>query len=182
MIAINTHFHLDGTGGNEAYRELGVTTYASEQTQRLLAERGVLVQKDAAEGFGDSEKRRILAMKVVAAEKTFSARDGLVFSFGGEAVQVIYPGPAHAPDNTLVFFPKRSLLFGGCMIKSSRSIGYIGHADLEHWEAAVEVARRLHPTVVVPGHGPVSGSDLFDLTVAVVRDARASSAKDAGAK
>jgi glyoxylase-like metal-dependent hydrolase (beta-lactamase superfamily II) len=176
MIAINTHFHLDGTGGNEAYRELGVTTYGSEQTQKLLAEKGDLVQRDAAEGLDEPEKRRrVLAMKVVAAEKTFSAREGLVLSFGGETMRVIYPGPAHAPDNVLVFFPARSLLFGGCMIKSSHSIGYVGDADLEHWEAAVDVARNLRPSVVVPGHGPVSGPDLFDLTVAVVRDARASS-------
>jgi hypothetical protein len=43
----------------------------------------------------------------------------------------------------------------------SRSIGYVGHADLDRWEAAVEVARGLHPTIVVPGHGAVSGPDLL---------------------
>jgi glyoxylase-like metal-dependent hydrolase (beta-lactamase superfamily II) len=165
--------HLDGTGGNEAYQELGVTTYASEQTYKLLAENGVSFQKVAADGLDDPDKRRrVLAMKIVGAAKTFSTREGLVLSFGGETVRGVNPGPAHAPDNVLVSFPSRNLLFGGCMIKSSRSIGYIGHADLEHWEAAVEVAGGLHPSIVVPGHGSVSGPDLFDLTVSVVRDAR----------
>jgi hypothetical protein len=57
------------------------------------------------------------------------------------------------------------------MIKSSRSIGYVGHADLAHWEEAVEIARGLGPRVVVPGHGAPSGPELFDLTISVVREA-----------
>lgn len=173
MIAINTHFHLDGTGGNEAYSELGVVTYASDMTQALLREKGLAVQKGAAEGLNEEKQRRILETKVVPAANSFSAHEGLTLTFGGETVRVVYPGPAHAPDNVLVHFPGRELLFGGCMIRSSRSIGYTGHADLAHWEAAVNVARALHPSVVVPGHGPVSGSDLLDLTVSVVRKARA---------
>jgi metallo-beta-lactamase class B len=176
MIAINTHFHLDGTGGNEAYRELGVTTYASEQTQKLLAEKGPAFQRVSADGLDDPEKRRrVLAMKILPAETTFFERDGLTLTFGGESLRVIYPGPAHAPDNVIVFFPARNLLFGGCMIKSSRSIGFIGHADLEHWEAAVEVARTLKPSVVIPGHGAVGGPELLDVTVGLVRAARARS-------
>jgi metallo-beta-lactamase class B len=173
MIAINTHFHLDGTGGNDAYRASGVTTYASDLTQKLLAEKGLAVQRGAADEFEGEKRRRILETRIAPAEKTFPAADGLSFSFGGEMVNVVYPGPAHAPDNVLVFFPARRLLFGGCMIKSSRSIGYIGHADLGHWEAAVDVARALHPDVVVPGHGSLGGTELFDRTVDVVRGARA---------
>jgi hypothetical protein len=59
------------------------------------------------------------------------------------------------------------------MIKSSRSIGYIGHADLDHRESSVDVARGLGARIVVPGHGDVSGPDLFDLTASLVREARA---------
>jgi glyoxylase-like metal-dependent hydrolase (beta-lactamase superfamily II) len=116
-------------------------------------------------------------MKLFAAEKTFPESEGLTLTFGGEEVRIVYPGAAHSPDNLLVFFPSRHLLFGGCMVKSSRSIGYIGHADLDHWEAAIDVARDLDARIVVPGHGPVSGPDLFDLTVSGVRAARAEPSK-----
>jgi metallo-beta-lactamase class B len=172
MVAINTHFHMDGTGGNEAYRAMGVTTYGSDLTQKLLAEKGMNVKDGAAEDFEGTKRRRLLDTRVMAADKTFPAADGLSIAFGGEMVNVIYPGPAHAPDNVLVFFPARGLLFGGCMIKASHSIGYIGHADLHRWEAAVDVARALHPEMVIPGHGPAGGPELFDLTVDVVRSAR----------
>lgn len=174
IIAINTHFHPDGTGGNDAYREHGVETYASTLTQRLLEEKGVPMLAESAKSFEGTERERILATKIALASHTFDENVGLAFRFGDEDVRVVYPGAAHSPDNVLVFFPARGILFGGCMIKGSQSVGYIGDADLEHWEAAVEIARALGARVVIPGHGPVGGPELFDLTTSVVRKARAS--------
>lgn len=173
IVAINTHFHFDGTGGNEAYRELGVTTYASDHTQALVTEKNEALKAEWAKDFDDDRRRRVEAMKIVPAEHTFPERDGLVLQFGEEQVRVVYPGAGHSLDNVVVFFPSRGILFGGCMIKASRSVGFVGHADLEHWQASVEVARGLGAKIVVPGHGGVSGPDLFDLTTAVVREARA---------
>jgi glyoxylase-like metal-dependent hydrolase (beta-lactamase superfamily II) len=173
IVAINTHFHVDGTGGNEAYRELGVVTYASDHTQALLAEKGQRTQAATASGFNDIDKRRrVETTKITPAERTFPEHDGLLLTFGGEEVRVLYPGRAHSPDNVLVFFPAKQLLFGGCMIKAVREIGYIGDADLDHWEQAIEFARGLGAKLVVPGHGAVSGPDLFDVTISAVRDAR----------
>lgn len=40
IIAINTHFHADGTASNEGYAAEGVETYASVHTVKLQAERG----------------------------------------------------------------------------------------------------------------------------------------------
>lgn len=173
IVAINTHFHFDGTGGNEAYREAGVTTYASALTQRLLAERGAKLQVESASSFAGTEKDRMLAMKIVPAERTFDEHDGMTLAFGAEEVRVVAPGPGHSPDNVVVFFPARGVLFGGCMIKGSKTVGYIGDADLDRWEAAVDVARALAPKIVIPGHGPIGGPELFDLTSVVVREARA---------
>jgi metallo-beta-lactamase class B len=176
IVAINTHFHFDGTGGNEAYRELGVETWGTDRTRRLLLEKGKALQAGSAEEFEGARRERVLAMKVVPAEHTFAELPeggAHTLSFGGAEVRVIYPGAAHSPDNLLVFFPSRGILFGGCMIKGARSVGFVGHADLDHWEAAVDVARKAAPRKVVPGHGAPAGPELFDLTMEVVRGARA---------
>lgn len=173
IVAINTHFHLDGTGGNEAYREAGVVTYASAQTQRLLSEKGAAMQLESANQLAGVEKERMLAMKVVPAEKTFDEKEGMTLTFGAEEVRVVYPGAGHSPDNVVVFLPSRGVLFGGCLIKGSKAVGYIGHADLDHWEAAVDTVRALGAKIVIPGHGPVGGPELFDLTASVVRSAKA---------
>jgi glyoxylase-like metal-dependent hydrolase (beta-lactamase superfamily II) len=108
-------------------------------------------------------------MRIVPAARTFDARRGISFSFGGERVQVLHPGPAHSPDNVVVHFPARRLLFGGCMIKTGRSIGYTGAADLAAWEKSVKNLEPLRPALVVPGHGPPGGPALFQNTITVVR-------------
>jgi metallo-beta-lactamase class B len=179
IIAIDTHFHLDGTAGNDAYTEAGVEVHASDLTQSLLTERGARLRDDAAAGFTDPALRaRIERVRIVPAAHTFRAADGKAFRFAGEEVRVLYPGPAHSPDNVVVHFPARRLLFGGCMIKNSESIGYTGDADLSRWEAAVHELEPLAPAVVIPGHGDPGGPELFDTTIGLVRDALSRPAAD----
>ncbi len=170
IVAINTHFHFDGTGGNEAYRELGVDTWASSLTQQLLRDVGPRMQTvSAAQTSHPGRRARVAAMRLVPAEHTFEAGKELEMGFGAERVRIVSPGPAHAPDNVVVWMPARGVVFGGCMIKSSDAAGFIGHADLEHWEEAVETVRALGARVVIPGHGAVGGPELYDLTIRVVR-------------
>ncbi|HEY8144722.1 MAG TPA: MBL fold metallo-hydrolase [Kofleriaceae bacterium] len=174
IVAINTHFHLDGTGGNAAYAEAGVETIASRQTAALLAERGPALRDGAAAAFEDAALRaRVAGVELTAPRRTFDAAEGLTLTIAGEEVRVIHPGAAHSPDNVVVHFPARGILFGGCMIKSrGASIGYTGDADLGHWEAAVHSLERLAPRIVVPGHGAPGGAELFAGTIEIVRAAR----------
>lgn len=172
IVAINTHFHADGTGGNEAYAAAGVETYASDHSQRLLRERGDELRAGTARAAGGESAERILRTPIVAASHTFPEKDGLQFSFGGEAVHVRFPGASHSPDHVVVHVPSRSLLFGGCMIKSGSTIGFTGDADLTHWDEAALSLEELGATVVIPGHGPVGGASLLTNTATVVRGAR----------
>jgi len=174
IIAINTHFHLDGTGGNAAYLEAGVETIASDQTAALLASRGAALRDDAAAAFEDPALReRVARVELVAPRRTFAAADGLTLRIAGEEIRILHPGPAHSPDNLVVHFPARGLLFGGCMIKAAgASIGYTGDADLAHWPAAVRALEPLAPRIVVPGHGAPGGPELLTGTIEIVRAAK----------
>jgi glyoxylase-like metal-dependent hydrolase (beta-lactamase superfamily II) len=170
ILAVNTHFHPDGTAGNEAYAEAGVETYATDLTQRLLADHGARIRDGAAAALENPTlAARVRGTRIVPAAHTIKATGGVTFTIGGEAVHVIYPGPAHSPDNVVVHFPTRGILFGGCMIKTGDAIGNTADADLGHWEAAVRSVERLGSRIVVPGHGPAGGPELFQNTVAVVK-------------
>jgi metallo-beta-lactamase class B len=174
IVAINTHFHLDGTAGNQAYAEADVETYASDATQALVIERGAELRDESAAGFSDARMRaRVERTRIVPATHTFSPGDGMHFKIAGEPVHVVHPGPAHSPDNVVVYFPRRALLFGGCMIKTGDSIGYLGDAVLDRWEAAVRELEKMNARVVVPGHGPTGGRELLHNTIALVKQARA---------
>ena len=171
IVAINTHFHPDALGGNEALIEAGGRVYGSELTARLLAERGEAVR---ALLIAFAEKRpggagAFRTARWLPATSTFRAVDGLELAFGGERLEVFYPGPAHSPDNVVVWFPERHLLFGGCMILAGERLGNTADADLERWPEAIEQLRRFDAALVVPGHGDRFGPELLDRTLEVLR-------------
>jgi metallo-beta-lactamase class B len=171
IVAINTHWHMDGTGGNAAYHEAGVATYASTHTQALSRERGARMRREAAAGLPAALADHVRATAVVAAEHTFDESRGLTLTFGGERVEVTFPGPAHSQDNVVVYLPARRILFGGCMLKVGDSLGYLGDASLDTWEPALARLAALRATVVVPGHGRTGGPEIIANTLRLVRAA-----------
>jgi len=173
IVAINTHWHADGTGGNAAYHEAGVVTYASTHTQALVQERGERMRVEAAEGFPPEVAERIRTTPVVAAQETFDEASGLTLTFADERIDVIFPGAAHSADNVVVHLPERHVLFGGCMLKVGDSIGYLGDASLDTWEPALHRLEPLEARVVVPGHGKSGGPEIIANTLRLVRAERA---------
>jgi metallo-beta-lactamase class B len=90
-------------------------------------------------------------------DHVFNIHDGLQLSIGNEQIEVFFPGPSHSPDNVVVYFPTRRVLFGGCMIKSleSKNLGFTGDADLAEWPKSVRkvLEKYKDSKIVVPGHG-----------------------------
>src|SRR5690606_7398372 len=91
LVAINTHWHLDGTAGNAAYLEAGAEIHASTLTDARSLERGASMRETAGDGIPASVNERVRATPVVQATHTFEPSEGLTLSFGGEPVQVVFP-------------------------------------------------------------------------------------------
>lgn len=171
LVAINTHFHRDGTGGNTVYKKYGAKTWSSFLTKKLLVEANKSKSVQSANFFKDPKQRRkILNSPTVPADYFFEIDKGKVFSFGGEKVEVFYPGPAHSKDNVVVYFPNQKILFGGCMIKPE-SLGYLGDANLTSWPDAARRLKKFDANLVVPGHGKWGGPELIDQTIKVAEAA-----------
>ncbi len=172
MIAINTHFHSDGTGGNGVYHQHGVETWAGDLTQNLYNQRAEYYRKFEAEGFpaGSEERKRLLARPFASPKQTFPQQQGKQFQFGAETAEVFYPGPAHTEDNVVVWLPKRKVLFGGCMIKLGPSLGYLADANVSTWEASATALKRFNAQYVIPGHGhEISDASAIDHTIELAR-------------
>lgn len=172
MIAINTHFHADGTGGNEGYAAEGVETYASDHTDRLQVERGAAGLEGMAR-YVDAEApalaARIRATHFSRAQQLFPEPSGLTLSFGDESLRVVFVGGAHSADNVVVHFPERGVLFGGCMVRAHPGLGNTADADLEHWSVTAEAALAFEASIVIPGHGEPGGKELLISTAAAAR-------------
>lgn len=139
--AVVTHAHDDRVGGLAVLRAAGVPVYATADTAARVAAQG----GGALDGvLATPTDRRVL---------------------GGVEVEVFAPGPAHTPDNVVVWLPAQGLLFGGCMVRpaGARSLGNLADADLASWpSSALRVAARYGAArVVVPSHGEPGDTSLL---------------------
>jgi glyoxylase-like metal-dependent hydrolase (beta-lactamase superfamily II) len=168
VIDINTHFHADGTGGNEGFNEDNVEIWSSDLTKKLLVSKGPAMRKETLSGFTDPElRKRLEKRRDMPAPNTFELAKGKQFNFKNESVEVIFPGPAHSPDNVVVYMPQRQVMFGGCMIRSadSKDLGFLGNANVDKWEESARNLLQYPVKIVIPGHGAVGGPELIQHTV-----------------
>ncbi|RYD96645.1 MAG: MBL fold metallo-hydrolase [Sphingobacteriales bacterium] len=74
---------------------------------------------------------------------------------------------AFTQDNTVGYFAKDAVLFGGCLVKElNAEKGYLGDADTAAWPATINKLKQAYPGIklVIPGHGAAGGKELLDYT------------------
>lgn len=175
ITAINTHFHMDNLGGNGYLKQIGATIYGSEMTVQLLQERGLgNGMEEILESMEDQNYREYwLTHPLVPPTTTFDIYKGLTLTFGDEEVEIFYPGSGHTPDNVVVYYPKKKILFGGCLIKSMENSGKgnVGDAVEQEWAESVRKVKDRYRDAkrVIPGHGSEGGRELLDHTIQIVQ-------------
>jgi len=144
---IATHHHDDTAGGIDYFNSIGVNTYASSLTNKLLKDKG----KSAAK-LGFTEE---------------------VFTILADKIEAYYPGAGHAQDNIVIWLAESQTLFGGCFVKSlsSKSLGYLGNASVERWAQSIDKVLAKYPEikVTVPGHGRHGTKELLAHTRHLVK-------------
>lgn len=132
VICIATHSHEDRTAALEYYKQKGIKTYTTKQT-------------DAISKQGNKKRAEFLMSK------------DTVFKVGQYSFQTFYAGQGHTPDNIVIWFEKDKILHGGCLIKSieSTDLGYTGEANTKEWPATIKHIQRKfkEPHFIIPGHG-----------------------------
>jgi metallo-beta-lactamase class B len=136
---IVTHFHDDRLGGWEVFAERGTRIVASEQTLALAK------------------------VKPTPAFDLYRLSPGEKLSSG--TLEILYPGPAHAPDNVVVWLPASRILAGGCAVRAAASagLGNLSHASVADWAASIARVQAAYPEarLVLPGHGDTGGPELL---------------------
>ena len=85
------------------------------------------------------------------------------FTLGGVAFDVLYVGPAHAPDDVMIVVRQEQVVFSGDVVVSGR-VPFVGQADSRQWLRAIDRLLPINPRLVVTGHGPMSHDPARDLT------------------
>ena len=151
VAVIVTHYHADHVYGLQEFKKIGAKIYAQSEGRNYLS--------------SETAKQRLIASRVdfapwVNANTRLIAADvwidqQLKLTFGGVDFLITRVGPAHAPEDLMVFVPSEKVLFAGDLVFRGR-IPFVGNADSRGWLVALDEIEKMNPGIVLPGHGAYS--------------------------
>lgn len=155
---IVTHYHADHIYGLQAFRAAGAKVLAHEAAREYLNSETARLRLEASRTdlapWIDKDTRL-----VEADEWLTGGRDLVV---GGVRLRIEHVGPAHTPEDLVVYLPREKVLFAGDLVFRGR-IPYVGQADSGHWIKAIDSLLAFDTSVIVPGHGPMSSHARQDM-------------------
>jgi glyoxylase-like metal-dependent hydrolase (beta-lactamase superfamily II) len=178
VAVVLTHYHADHVYGLQEFKRLGATVYAQRDGLNYLA--------------SETAKQRLIASRVDFApwvnENTRLVPadvwidQGKTITVGGVEFRISRVGPAHAPEDLIVFIPSEKVLFAGDLVFRGR-IPFVGNADSRGWMSALDEIQKQNPAIVVPGHGSYSTNPVADITftrnyLAYLREVMGPAARD----
>ena len=165
---VNTHANGDHCYGNQLVADAVIVASAATAHEMGEVPASMMLALNSAQGeigelfrgfFGAFD---FSGIEVTPPSVTFTGRHDLVV--GGRVVELHEVGPAHTAGDTIVHVPDAAIVFTGDIL-FSHGTPIVWAGPLSNWVAACDRIFELAPTVVVPGHGPVS-------TLAEVSDCR----------
>lgn len=156
---IVTHYHADHIYGLQEFKKIGAKIIAHPAAKEYL--------------HSDTAKHRLAASRAelfpwidentqLMQADTWIDKDASLKLSGVELL--IKPvGPAHTPEDLLVYLPADKVLFAGDLVFRGR-IPFIGPtANTAPWIASLKTMQDLNASIVVPGHGAAFQSAQEDI-------------------
>jgi glyoxylase-like metal-dependent hydrolase (beta-lactamase superfamily II) len=161
---IVTHFHADHIYGLQAFKAVGATIIAHPAGREYLNSETAQRRLEASRQdlFPWIDERT----QLLGADRWLDTSDHTLM-LGGQAFRMRHVGPAHTPEDLVVYLPKSGVLFAGDLVFRGR-IPFVGQADSRQWIESLNALLDMNPRLLVPGHGPVSETPRDDL--ALTRD------------
>jgi glyoxylase-like metal-dependent hydrolase (beta-lactamase superfamily II) len=155
---ILTHYHADHIYGLQEFKRAGA---------RIIAHRGGLDYLNSETAQSRLAASRVELAPWVDAETRLVPADEWIdgpreLLVGGVRLLLQPVGPAHTPEDLVVFLPAEKTLFAGDIVFRGR-IPFVGQADSRRWIAALDTLLAYDAKLVVPGHGPMSDSARADM-------------------
>lgn len=166
-FVLNTHWHGDHTGGNEAFGSAGAIVFGHANVRQRMSE-------DQWNPFFE----RTTPASPAAALPIVTFDRGLTLHLNGETVEVLAVGPAHTDGDALVVFRGANVIHMGDVYFN----GLYPFVDLASGGSIDGVIRALEvglshadaETKIIPGHGPLADRTslvAYRDMLAAVRDA-----------
>lgn len=148
---ILTHYHADHIYGLQRFKAAGATVLAHQAAREYLNSDTARLRLEASRTelapWVDANTR------LVPADTWLSGAHDL--TVGGVRMQIRPVGPAHTPEDLVIYLPDEKVLFAGDLVFRNR-IPFVGQADSRQWIKSLDALLGFEATAIVPGHGPMS--------------------------
>jgi glyoxylase-like metal-dependent hydrolase (beta-lactamase superfamily II) len=153
--------------GNPAFKALGATFVAQNETARLMEK---VQPKEIARranffksrGFDPNE------VKLVLPDVTFDSE--MTIRLGGREVRLAYLGPGQQAGDTFVFFPHARMVFTTGMFGPRSMPNMAFTPSVENWIKLLDQLAAMDVDKILPAHGDVSTSKDVKELAAMVAD------------
>jgi glyoxylase-like metal-dependent hydrolase (beta-lactamase superfamily II) len=179
-FALNTHYHLDHTGGNQVLAARGVPIIAHDNVmiwQTTKNRRFLPVLEELEKRRADVERqlnslpegqkdkraplerqlRRLEVLKTITlTNPTVTFGSGMIHLYLGKREVVLFTLPGHTGGDVLAYVPDANVVFTGDM-GWSRTLPNLVDANVNAWITSLDKILAQYPTAkFVPGHGEVA--------------------------
>jgi len=158
VAVIVTHYHADHIYGLQEFKKIGAKIYAQNEGRNYLS--------------SETSKQRLIASRAefspwIDKNTRLQAADIWIdreykLTVGGIDFLISRVGPAHAPEDLIIYVPTENALFVGDLVFRGR-IPYVGNADSKGWLTSLDRIDQFKPKMVIPGHGAISTNPVEDI-------------------
>ncbi|MEX8499783.1 MAG: MBL fold metallo-hydrolase [Leptothrix ochracea] len=156
---IVTHYHADHVYGLQAFRALGAKIVAHSAAREYL-------QSDTARLRMEASRQELFPWIDESTQlqdpDQWLADPPWHLKVGSTELVIKHVGPAHTPEDVVVYMPAAGVLFAGDLVFRGR-VPFVGQANSRRWIDALDKLLAFDARIVVPGHGAIStdvGTDL----------------------
>jgi glyoxylase-like metal-dependent hydrolase (beta-lactamase superfamily II) len=161
-----SHYHAVRVLGASAYHAQAIV--ASEETRRLVAERG---QQDWDSEYGRFPRLFQDAQSIPGLTwPTLTFEGEMSIFLGKREVRLLQLGMGHTSGDIVAWVPDEDVMFSGDLIEY-HSACYCGDAYLREWPATLNEIRSFNPKAIAPGRGAaLKGVATVREAIAMTRD------------
>jgi glyoxylase-like metal-dependent hydrolase (beta-lactamase superfamily II) len=154
-----THFHPEHVTGAQSFPSSAIVIRNKVQQDEVIKK-----QPERIENFsGRSLEIKALLQDVKPRPPDITFSEELKLDLGGVTARLFTRGPAHTKGDTYVLVEEDGVLFtGDVVINRFFPIMPDAESSGKNWLAILDQLEAIHPRIVVPGHGEVGDSSLFD--------------------
>lgn len=166
-FVINTHWHGDHTGGNEALGGQGAVIVAQDNVRRRLS----------VDTFSKRFNATIKATPK-AGLPVITFTQALTFHLNGDTLQVVHAPNAHTDGDSLIYWQQANVLHAGDTFFHKVTFPFIDLESGGSIDGMIAAGKRGLELVkpggkIIPGHGPVASREEYAAYVAMLEDVRA---------